>query len=148
MGYSSWGQKELEMTEWLNTILDLKIGPLSWIIPGRPSIATVCMVSLCSRVWLFVTLWTVACQAPKSMIFSRQEYWRGLLLPSPGNLPDPGIDPVSPAAPALQVDSLLLSHLGSPSITTRSSVGRQKSVRVLALSVEERGHEPRNIGSL
>ena len=82
------------------------------------------------------------------MIFSRQEYWRGLLLPSPGNLPDPGIDPMSPAAPALQVDSLLLSHLGSPSITTRSSVGRQKSVRVLALSVEERGHEPRNIGSL
>ena len=41
------------------------------------------------------TPWTVACQAPLSMGFSRQEYWSGLLFPSPGNLPNPGIDPVS-----------------------------------------------------
>ena len=84
-----------------------------------------------------MTLWTVACQAPKSMRFSRQEYWRGLLFPSPGNLPDPGIDPVSPAAPALQVDSLLLSHLGSPSITTRSSVGRQEGESQGDVTAEE-----------
>ena len=54
---------------------------------------------------------TVACQAPLSMGFARQEYWSGLLFPSPGDLPDLGIDPVSPA---WQADSLPLSHLGSP----------------------------------
>ena len=47
--------------------------------------------------------WTVACQAPLSMGFSRQEYWSGLPLPSPGDLPDPGIEPRSPA---LQADDL------------------------------------------
>ena len=47
--------------------------------------------------------WTVACQAPLSMEFSRQEYWSGLPFPSPGDLPDPGIEPGSPA---LQADSL------------------------------------------
>ena len=61
-----------------------------------------------------------------SMRFSRQEYWRGLLFPSPGNLPDLEIDPVSPEAPALQVDYLLLSHLGSPNITTKSLIRRQE----------------------
>ena len=49
-----------------------------------------------------VTPWTVACLAPLSMGFLRQEYWSGLPFPSPGDLPDPGIKPVSPA---LQVDS-------------------------------------------
>ena len=47
------------------------------------------------------TLWTVACQAPLSMGFSRQEYWRELPFPSPGDLPSPRTDPVSPEAPAL-----------------------------------------------
>ena len=50
-----------------------------------------------SRIWLFVTPWTVACQAPLSMAFPRQEYWCGLPFPPPGHLPDPGIEPVSPA---------------------------------------------------
>ena len=50
-------------------------------------------------------------QAPQSMGFSRQEYWRGLPFPSPGDLPDPGIDP---ASPALQANSLLLSHQEAP----------------------------------
>ena len=49
------------------------------------------------------TPWTVACQAPLFMGFSRQEYWNGLPFPSPGDLPDPGIEPGSPA---LQADSL------------------------------------------
>ena len=47
--------------------------------------------------------WTVACQAPLSMGFSRQEYWNGLPFPSPGDRPNPGMEPGSPA---LQVDSL------------------------------------------
>ena len=51
-----------------------------------------------------MTPWTVACQAPLSMGFSRQEYWSGLPFPSPGDLPDPGI---KPEFPALQADSLL-----------------------------------------
>ena len=49
----------------------------------------------------FVTLWTVSCRAPLSMGFPRQEYWSRLPIPSPGDLPDPGIEPVSPA---LQMD--------------------------------------------
>ena len=50
-----------------------------------------------SRVLLFGTPWTVAYQVPLSMKFSRQEYWNGLLFPSPGDHPDPGIEPRSPA---------------------------------------------------
>ena len=45
----------------------------------------------------FATPWTVACQAPLSMGFPRQEYWSGLPFPSPGDLPNPGIEPLSPA---------------------------------------------------
>ena len=48
-----------------------------------------------------VTLWTVACQAPLSMGFYRPEYWSGLQCPPPGDLPDPGIEPVSLMSPAL-----------------------------------------------
>ena len=54
----------------------------------------------------------VACQAPLSMGFSWQKYWSGLPYPSPEDLPDPGIKPTCPS-PALQADSLLLSHQGS-----------------------------------
>ena len=49
-----------------------------------------------SCVQLFVTPWTVACQTPLSIGFSRQEYWSGLPFPSPGDLPNPGIEPASP----------------------------------------------------
>ena len=72
------------------------------------------MLSRFSHVQLFATPWTVTHQAPLSMEFSRQEYWSELPFPSPGDLPDPGISPMSPASPALQADSLLLSHHGSP----------------------------------
>ena len=61
-----------------------------------------------------VTPWTVACHVSLSMEFSRQEYWTGLPFPTPEDLPDPGIKPVSLASPALAVDSLPLRHLGSP----------------------------------
>ena len=59
-----------------------------------------CSQSL-SRIRLFATKWTVTRQAPLSMEFPRQEYWRGLPFPSPGDLPDPGIEPVSLESPAL-----------------------------------------------
>ena len=58
-----------------------------------------------SRVRLFVTPWTVDHQAPPSMGFSRQEYWSGLPLPSPGDLPNPGIEPRSPALQAAALTS-------------------------------------------
>ena len=61
----------------------------------------------------FATPWTVALQAPLSMGFSRQEYWSGLPFPPPGDLPGPGMEPASPMSPALQADSLPLSHWGS-----------------------------------
>ena len=70
--------------------------------------ACVCMLCRFSRVWLFVTLWTVTRQAPLSMGFSRQKYCSGLPCPPPGDLPDPGIEPTSPA---LQAGSSPLSHL-------------------------------------
>ena len=57
-----------------------------------------------------VTLWTIAHQAPLAMGFSRREYWSGLPFPSPGDPPNPGI---KPASPAWRADSLTLSHLGS-----------------------------------
>ena len=59
----------------------------------------------------FVVLWTVAHQALLSTGFIRQEYWSGLPFPSPGDPPDPGIKPMSPA---WQADFLPLSHQGSP----------------------------------
>ena len=59
----------------------------------------VCVLSHFSRVRLFATLWAVAHQASLSMGFSRQEYWRGLSCPSPGDLPKPGIKPASLLSP-------------------------------------------------
>ena len=61
-----------------------------------------------------MTPWTVALQAPLSMGFPRQEYWIELPFPSPGDLPDPGIEPVSPMSPALQADSLPTEPSGKP----------------------------------
>ena len=68
-------------------------------------------VKLLSRVRLFATPWTVAYQASPSMGFSRQEYWTGLPFPSPGDLPDPGIEPGSPA---LEADALTSEPPGKP----------------------------------
>ena len=70
-----------------------------------------CIRSYFSCARLFVTLWTIACQASLSMGFSRRECWNGLPCRLPGDLPDPGIKPVSPA---LQADSLLSDPWGKP----------------------------------
>ena len=70
----------------------------------------VCVCQSLSHVRLYVTQWTVARQAPLPMKFSKQEYWNGL--PSPGDLPNPGTEPVSPA---LQADSLPSEPSCSPS---------------------------------
>ena len=67
-----------------------------------------CMLS---HVQMFATKWTVTHQAPLSMGIPRQEYWKWVAISFSGDLPNPGIEPVSPA---LQADSLRLSHQGSP----------------------------------
>ena len=74
-------------------------------------VVIISVAGVLSRIQLFVTPWTVVHQAPLSMEFSTQEYWRELPFPSPGDLSDLGIKPRSPE---LQADSLPLSHLGSP----------------------------------
>ena len=73
-----------------------------------------------SRVRLFATPWTLAYQAPPSMGFSRQECWSGLSFPSPGDRPDPGIEPM---CPALQEDAL-------PSEAPEKPLAKCKSVSV------------------
>ena len=73
------------------------------------------VLSCFSHVQLFTTLWTVAHQAPLSMGFPKQEYWSGLPFPSPGDLPDPGIEP---RFPALQADSLLSELQGKTGLFT------------------------------
>ena len=68
-----------------------------------------CMLSCFSHVWVFVTLWTVACQALLSMGFSRQECWSGLPCPPPGDLPHSGIEFVSLTSPALAGEFFTIS---------------------------------------
>ena len=71
------------------------------------------MLSCFSHVSLFATLWTVGCKPPLSMGFSRQEYWSGLPCPLPGDLPDPGTEPVSLMSLALAGSLYHQCHLGS-----------------------------------
>ena len=75
------------------------------------------MASQFRHVRLFAILWTVARQAPLSMRFSSQEYWNGQPFPSPEDLPDPGIEPGSPA---LQAVLYYLSHQGSLKVSGES----------------------------
>ena len=60
--------------------------------------SSVCVLRLVQH---FAIPWTVACQAPLSMGFLRKEYWGGLPFPPPGDVPDPGVEPMSPVSPAL-----------------------------------------------
>ena len=88
-----------------------------------------------SRVRLFTTPWTVAHQAPLSMEFSRQEYSSGLPFPSPGDLPDPGIEPRSPA---LQADVLPSEPSGNYLEFSKLSLG-PLSLQVLLLLITSFG---------
>ena len=79
-------------------------------------------LSCFSHVRLFAILWTGVHQALLSMGFSRQEYWSRLPRPPPGDIPNPGTEPLSPASPALNADSLPLSHWGSLSLSLSLSI--------------------------
>ena len=67
-----------------------------------------------NHVQLFATPWTIACQAPLCMGFSRQEYWSELPFPTPGDLPDPAIEPASTASPALAGGFFTIAPAGKP----------------------------------
>ena len=82
------------------------------------------LVQLLSRVSLFVTLRTVARQAPLSVGFPRQEYWSGLPFPTPGYLPDPGVEPTFPASPT--VGSSPPSHRECPGHHYSSLIKREQ----------------------
>ena len=77
------------------------------------------IVDIINYVWLFVTPWTVVCQAPLSMGFSRQEYWSGLPCSPPGDLSNSWIEPGSPT---LQVDYLPSESSGKPKNTEVGSI--------------------------
>ena len=77
-------------------------GPFPLVLVGHcENIVHMCVLSHFSWVRLFMTLWTVACQALLSRGFSRQEHWSGLPCPLPGDLPNTGIEPVVLTSPAL-----------------------------------------------
>ena len=107
--FAQWKLQNVEIKK-----IQMKSALCSWI--GRLHILKmVCVCVVLSRfscVQIFSTLRNVACQAPQSMGFSRQEYWSGLPRPPPGDLPEAGIEP---ASPALQADSLLTEPPGKPS---------------------------------
>ena len=121
--WQNWCFLSFQGAKWVNS-------PQHFCLPGNmPSLVEVgncisswssrrsflvCVLSHFSRVWHFATLWIVACQAPLSMGVSRQEYWSGLPCPPRGDLPNPGVKPMSPA---LWEDSLPLSHQRSPSLS-------------------------------
>ena len=122
------------------------------IIRGEHSVpkAAVSFYVTCmlSHVQLFANPWTVARQASLSMGFSRQEYWSGLPFPSPGDLPDSGMEPTSPMSPALQSNSLPLSHLGnswplsSPSLRGLSGWCTWEKTEFLSLPIALGGESP------
>ena len=98
-----------------------------------------CVLINFSNVWLFVTLWTVACQASLSTGFSRQEYWIGLPCPPPGNLPNSGIKPMSLTSPALAEQNTTgrwapvmcaTSRLGCCTMPPASSEWKQRTLRL------------------
>ena len=91
------------------------VGGLVWMAIAD---LRLCCARLLGRVLIFAIPWTVPRQAPLSMGFSRQECWSGLPFPPPSDLPNPGIEPRSPALPA---DSLLSEPPGKPTLRlTRS----------------------------
>ena len=104
--------------------------------PSVPSVCCCCAdiphACILSRVQLFVTSWTVARQAPLSMDFPRQDYWSGLPFPHPRDLPNPRIEPASPASPALAGRFLTTEPPRKPALATFLN-----SISILSLPFSE-----------
>ena len=95
-------------------------------------------------VLLFATPWTVAQQTALSMGVSRKEYWNGLPFPPPGDLPDPGIEPTSPA---LQVDSFTTEPPGKPFYPVAAAAAKSlQSCRLLATPWTAAHQAPSSMG--
>ena len=109
------------VTSVVNNNLDKDVGPRFGLLASYFSLANdillSCLIFSCYKLWILLPIfcggslvaklcltveipWTIACQALLSMGFSRQEYWSGLPFPTPGDLPNPGIEPWSPALQA------------------------------------------------
>ena len=91
------------------------------------------MLSCFSCVWLFVTPWTVAYQAPLSMGFSRLEYWSGLPCPPPRDLPNPGTEPRSHASFIGRRVLHSYHHLGSPGVRSIINLLQYSTIQLIAL---------------
>ena len=95
------------------------IQSLGWVDIAKWTFWGACVLSSLSHVQLFATPWMAAYQASLSMEFSRQEYWRALPFLPPGDLPDPGIEPMSLKSPSLAEGSLPLASPGKPHFEVR-----------------------------
>ena len=119
VGYGPWGQEESDMIDY-HFHFSWTINSVVIVSGGQQRDSAIQIheskmkVKSLSRVQLFATPWTVAYQAPPSMGFSRQECWSGLPFPSPGDLPDPGIEPRSPALRADTLPSEPPGHVSKP----------------------------------
>ena len=100
--YSTWNSAQCYVAGWMG---------------GEYGEGCACVLSCFSRVLFCMTLWTVVSQAPLSMGFSRKEYWGGLPCPSPGDLPDPGIEPTSLMSPVLAGEFFTTSATGYALLT-------------------------------
>ena len=87
------------------------VDPVTYFVHSPAPFSSMCVLSYFSHVWLFETPWTTACQALLSMEFSRQEYWTELPFPLPGDLPYPGIEPMSLMSTALAGGFFITSAL-------------------------------------
>ena len=119
------------------------LGPVTWVYPTFFSpYLSACSTQRCmgakslQSCWLFVTLWTVTRQAPLAVGLSRQEYWSGLLFPSPRNLPNLGFKAWSLA---LQVDSSLSEPPGKPQWHAERHSSVQFNHSVVSDSLQPRG---------
>ena len=98
-----------------------------------------CMLSHFSHVRPFATLWTVACYTSLSMGFSRQGYWSGLLFPSPGNVPNPGIKRASLMSPALARGLFTSSTTWKPQVKSLEGLKNVETMAVVLQYNEEAG---------
>ena len=99
----------------------------------------VCACTL-SHLQLFVTLWTVVCQAPLSLGFSRQDYWSQLPFPPPGDLLDLGIEPMSPVSPALAGGFFTAEPPGRPTLCNLLFIDQKLRIRGIRQMVQ--GYPP------
>jgi len=98
-----------------------------------------------SRVRLFATLWTVAYQAPLSKGLSRQESWSGLPCPSPGDLPDPGIEPTSFKSPALVDGFFTTSTIWEAHLPSASPQSRRRQWQPTPVLLPGKSHGRRSL---